>query len=809
MRARGTIDAGPRRPRRKIRKLRLAVIFLALGLLGCGGFSLGIVTALGGQLPQLDPARQTALEQNGAIYAADGKTVLAVLRGDQSRVVVASEAISPLIKQAIVAVEDRRFFEHRGIDLRGIARAVWDNLVQGRVEQGGSTITQQLVKNAYVTNEKTVARKLREAALAWQLEQRWPKDRILTGYLNTIYFGNGAYGVQQAAQTYFGVGAGDLTLAQAALLAGIPADPSRFDPVTNPRATIARRKIVLDAMLSEGAFALRDYRAALHTPLPSPSEIHLPGVEGPAQHFVNYVKQQLVDRYGSAKVFGGGLHVRTTLDLDLQRLAREAIEKWLPSGNGPAAALVAIDPRDGSLIAMVGGNNYRRSQFNLAVQGERQAGSAFKPFVLATALEQGISPFSVFPSKPLTIPLGDRLWAVRNYENAYLGKADLIKATAESDNTVFAQLTTIVQPRNVADLAHRLGVTRPLDSFFAIGLGADPVSPLEMARAYATLANGGQRVDSRLFGDRPRAIAAVGTTANTPVPRTAVSRATASAVTAILRDVITKGTGLRAALADRPVAGKTGTTENYGDAWFVGYTPQLAVAVWVGYPDGLKPMLHEFEGKAVTGGSFPALIFKTFAEAALAQLNLAPATLPFLSVPPATPASVVSRDGRLLLDNGRCRNVATVLFVSGAAPRATADCRRNEVEVPLVVGETVDVATARLRGQPLTPTFVYKPAQPGQRVDIVLGQFPRSGRLSSFDHVQLVVARATNGLVPQVVGMRLPSARQALAQLQLSSRLSPVGHTAGAQVGTVLAQRPAAGVAAAPGMPVTLVVAAG
>lgn len=799
----------PRRRRWRVRRLRLAVVLLILAILGIGATSLGIITAVGSQLPQLDPAGQTALPQDGVILARDGHTVLAVLRGDQARVVVPPDGISPLMKQAIVAVEDRRFFEHRGIDLRGIGRAIWDDVVAGRAVQGGSTITQQLVKNSYVTNEKTVARKLKEAALAWQLEQRWTKDRILTAYLNTIYFGNGAYGIQQAALTYFGVSAAALTLSQAALLAGIPADPSLYDPTTNPRSTLGRRKIVLTAMLADGDITLVDYRTALRAPLPDPDVIHLPGVEGPAQYFVNYVKQQLIDRYGVAKVFGGGLRVKTTIDLTLQKLARQAIDKALPRQHGPAAALVAIDPRDGSILAMVGGNNYRRSQFNLAAQGERQAGSAFKPFVLATALEQGISPYSVFPSKPLTIPLGDRLWAVKNYENAYLGQADLIKATAESDNTVFAQLTTLVQPKSVADLAHRLGVVRPLDSFFSIGLGADAVSPLEMARAYATLAAGGNRMDSRLFGDRPRAIDSIGTTVNTPVPVRALSQESASAVTAILRTVITDGTGKRAALADRQVAGKTGTTENYGDAWFVGYTPQLAVAVWVGYPNGLKPMLHEFGGKAVTGGSFPAEIFKSFADAALAEEKEPPLALPGLSVPYASPATVASRDGRLVLDNGYCRNAVTVLFRPGTAPTQVADCRKNEVEVPTVVGETIDVAKARLAGQPLTPTFVYRPARPGQRVDLVLGQFPRSGRLSSFDHVQLVVARPLNGVVPAVVGMTVPSARAELGKLRLAPRLSSVGQTAGAVPGTVLAQRPAAGVAAAPGMPITLVVAAG
>ena len=809
MRHQNDTEPAPRRRGWRVRKLRLAAVLLILAVLGLGGFSLGIVTAVGGQLPQLDPERRTALPVDGVITARDGRTVLAVLRGDQARILVPSERISPLMKQAIVAVEDRRFFEHRGIDLRGIARAIWDDVVSGNLVQGGSTITQQLVKNSYVTSEKTVARKLKEAALAWQLEQRWSKDRILTAYLNTIYFGNGAYGVQQAASTYFGVPASALTLPQAALLAGIPADPSLYDPATNPRATLGRRKIVLAAMLADRDITLTDYRLALRKPLPTPQEIHLPGTEGPAQHFVNYVKQQLVDRYGSAKVFGGGLHVRTTLDLTLQKLARDAIAKWLPSERGPAAALVAIDPRDGSILAMLGGSNYRRSQFNLAAQGERQAGSAFKPFVLATALEQGMSPYSVFPSKPLTIQLGDRLWAVKNYENAYLGKADLIKATAQSDNTVFAQLTTLVQPKSVAELAHRLGVVRPLDSFFSIGLGADAVSPLEMARAFATLANGGARVDSRLFGDRPRAIESVGRTANAPVPEQAVRPATAAAVTAILHTVISDGTGKRAALEGRQAAGKTGTTENYGDAWFVGYTPQLAVAVWVGYPDGLKPMLREFEGKAVTGGSFPALIFKSFADAALAELKEPPVVLPSLSVPSSAPAKVASRDGRLVLDNGYCRNAVTVLFSAGAAPTAVADCRKNEVEVPSVVGDTIDVAKARLAAQPLTATYLYKPAKAGQRVDLVLGQFPQSGRLSSFDRVQLIVAKPLNGVVPAVVGMTVPDARLKLGELKLSPRVTPVGQTAGAKPGTVLAQRPAAGVAAAPGMPVTLVVAAG
>jgi penicillin-binding protein 1A len=351
------------------------------------------------------------------VYANDGHTVLARLVGAESRRIVAADQIAPIMKQAIVAVEDRRFFEHRGVDLRGIARAIVADVRGGKVVQGGSTITQQLVKNSCGSHQRSFARKIREAALAWQLEQHWAKDRILTAYLNTIYFANGAYGIERAAQEYFGHGASKLTLAESALLAGIPGDPTLYDPVANPRSATARRRVALQLMLEQHDITYNDFRRANRTPLPKPQDVRPPGVQGPAPYFANYVKQQLIDRYGSARVFGGGLRVTTTIDLRLQKLARAAIAKWLPNESGPSAALVAIDPRDGSVLAMVGGNNYRRSQFNLAVQGERQPGSAFKPFVLAAALQEGVSPATTFVSAPVTISLGDRLWPVHNYEN--------------------------------------------------------------------------------------------------------------------------------------------------------------------------------------------------------------------------------------------------------------------------------------------------------------------------------------------------------------------------------------------------------
>jgi penicillin-binding protein 1A len=786
--------------RRRIRKLRLLILLVLVGLFCFVSFAYGFVVGIRGDIPQFDQAKQHKQQRDGVIYDSTGHRVLARLVGSESRKIVSSEEIAPVMKQAIVAIEDKRFFEHRGIDVHGIFRAVWQDVRNKKVVQGGSTITQQFVKNAYLTSKRSISRKLKEAALAWQIDQIWSKDRILTNYLNTIYFGNGSYGIERAAQVYFGHGASKLTLPEAALLAGLPSDPSLYNPVTDPKAAQVRRREVLQAMLDQKDITYNEFRLANRTPLPKPEDIRQPGTRGPAQYFVDYVKQQLVDRCGSGRVFGGGLKVVTTIDLELQRRAREAISKWLPGPYMPAAALVAIDPRDGRVLAMVGGDNYLQSQFNLAVQGERQAGSSFKPFVLATALEEGISPTTVLQSKPVTISLGDRNWYVRNYEGSNLGPIDLTTATIYSDNTVYAQLTHIVQPKNVAETARKLGFTRHLNPYFAIGLGADPVSPLEMARAFASFANGGRRVDGSLFKNRPRVVLSVKGCGgkNAPKPHQAISETNAEIVNSILQQVVQSGTGKRAQLRDgRPVAGKTGTTENYGDAWFVGYTPQLAVAVWVGYPNTLRPMLTEYHGRAVAGGTFPALIWKSFMETALPYLKDEPESFPYPSIPSAESRQLVLRDGIFRLDNGVCRNTISIQYFTGRVPAKTANCKPNEVEVPNVVGSTYDAARIRLGAQPLTPVVVYKPASPLQPIGIVVKQFPPHGRLSSYDKVTIVFVKPLHGVVPKVVGLRLPQARLKLERLELRPVLRGVGTK-------IVRQRPRAGLAAAPGVPVTL-----
>jgi penicillin-binding protein 1A len=799
----------PSRPRRRIRKLRLFGLLLILFVLGALSFTFGLVTSVASEIPSLDPARLQQGEVDGYIYDRKGERVLAVLRGRQSRILVPSDKISNQMKLAIVSIEDKRFYEHRGVDLHGIMRAVWQDIRNKRVVEGGSTITQQFVKNAYVKSQRSIGRKLKEAALAWQLEQRWSKDRILTAYLNTIYFGNGAYGVQQAALTYFHHGANKLGWAEAALLAGIPSDPARYDPVTNPRAARERRDTVLKAMLDQDDITYAQYANAKRARLPNPDNVHLSGARGPAPYFTNYVQQQLIDRYGSSSVFGGGLRVRTTIDLKVQRFARQSITKWLTDPNGPSAALVAVDPRTGGVLAMIGGNNYRKSQFNLAVQGERQPGSSFKPFVLATALKDGISPDSEFESGPVEIPLGDKVWSVHNYENSDLGRISLATATEMSDNTVFAQLTQLVGPPAIVRTARQLGISSPLKSYFAIGLGAEAVNPLEMARSFSAFANGGRRIDGAAFGDRPRAISVVRNEAggiednNVPVRRQMLTANTAALVTSLLQGVVRAGTGKRAQLSDgRPVAGKTGTTENYGDAWFVGYTPQLVAAVWVGYPNGLRPMLTEYHGDAVAGGTFPAQIWKTFMERALPYLNEPPQDFPSVSLPYSVPRNVVYRNGQLELDNGNCHNPKLLLYFSGERPARTADCKVNEVDVPRLVGQTLGQARARLAAQPLTPAYVYEPARPGQKLGIVVRQYPARGTLSSYGKVTLVLPKALQGVVPKVVGLRLSRAEARLERYHLKWKVNGSPPPAA----RVIAQSPRWQVAATRGLVVKLVV---
>jgi len=777
-------------------------------------FCFGFLIALGSGLGQLDPEQFQKSEVDGRILAGDGHTVLTVLRGSEARKIVQPDQISWTMKHAIVDIEDRRFFEHRGIDVRGMVRAAWTDIAQGKVVEGGSTITQQLIKNSYREKQRTVARKLREAALAWQLEQKWSKDRILTAYLNTIYFGNGAYGVERAALTYFGHSADTLSLPEAALLAGIPRDPGLYDPFRNPKKAKLRRALVLQKMAEQGDISAGAARRANKAPLPRVSQGKRPTTFERVPFFTEYVKDLLIRHLGAANVYGGGLEVTTSIDLGLQKVAEQTVKQTMSISGGPSVSLVAIDPRNGEVLAMVGGRNFKKSQFNLAAQSQRQAGSAFKPFVLTAALGEGISPSSTLTSKPLYLSLGDRFWSVSNSEDSYLGPIDLKTATTYSDNTVFAQLTKIVGPKYVAQAAKSLGIQSSLDAYLSIGLGTNLVNPLEMARAYATIANGGTRIDGSMLDNEPRAVLGYRNLknnlvrANAEKPKQEMDSNNAAIVTSLLENVVSSGTGHRAALPDRVAAGKTGTTENYGDAWFVGYTPQLVVAVWVGYPNKLVSMDKLYHGQPVMGGTYPALIWKSFMEQAFSYLEKKdpsggwePQYFPSASYPYSTSKQVVWRNDKLMLDNGNCRNSFPLVYFSGYGPSSIAPCKPNEVEVPNVIGMKLGEAKDRLALQPLNADVLYQRAKPLQRPGVVIRQIPKKGTLSSYDSVLIVLAKPVNGLVPDVVGLTLAEARAKLKSLDLRLWAGAFVH---GQSGRVVAQQPLAGGAVKPGMTVTL-----
>jgi penicillin-binding protein 1A len=611
-----------RRRRRRRGPKHLLLIGVAVGVLLVAAIAAAGVTGTMAVFSScsLSKLRPISLGQNSFVYASDG-TMLGAVPATTNRQPLKLWQESPWLVKGTVAIEDRRFYQHGGVDYVAIARAVVADLKAGRIVQGGSTITQELVRNLYIgSHERTLTRKLQEACLANKLAGRLTKQQILAAYLNNVFYGRHAYGAQAAAQTYFSRSARSLTLPQAALLAGLPQAPSVFDPFVRPDAARARRNEVLRAMLAQHDINWLQYRWAKRRPI----VLHAGTLYSQINHpdFFGYAERELVRLYGKRRVEAGGLQVETTIDPRLQAAARRAISSHLPKRTDPGAALVAIDPRNGAIRAMVsylpGG---RKLQFNLATQSGRQAGSAFKPFVLATALNQGISLNTYFSGPPaMTIPdtrcsTNGQLWDVHNFADESAGTMNLVDATAHSVNTIFAQLVDKVGPTNVVHVAHMMGIRSPLQSVCSITLGSQAVNPLEMTDAYATLAARGIHHPAQALAvvRGPRGVVLGGLD---PAGARALPQSTADQVTYALEHVIESGTGTAASIG-RPAAGKTGTAENYQDAWFCGFVPQLTTCVWVGYP-GREVSLENIEGfPQVFGGSIPAEIWHDFMTSAL------------------------------------------------------------------------------------------------------------------------------------------------------------------------------------------------
>jgi penicillin-binding protein 1A len=587
-------------------------------------------------LPDLHEAESTAnpLAQTSFLYAADG-SLITTLHARENRVVVPFEEIPKDVRDAVVAVEDQRFYQHRGIDVKAMLRAAVADVSAGRIVEGGSTITQQYVKNTLVGSDRTLSRKVREAQLALQIENTYTKDEILTKYLNTVYYGEGAYGIQAAAQTFFDVPAAELTLAQAALLAGLIAAPGDYDPAVHPKAARARRRLVLSRMLEQRMIGHQEYRRANRQPLgldPRPGSGRYT-----APYFVGYVKHWFLSnpRFGDTYkqrynlLFKGGLRIETTIEPELQRDAEYAVRKILTYPSDPYGAMTVLDPRTGFIKAMVGGRDYfsttdPEAQVNLATGAGgtgRQAGSAFKPFTLVAALERGITPSDTYPApSSITIPVPKgKPYPVSNFsDSSSAGSLTVAAATAHSVNTVYAQIERDLGDGNIrkgaermVQVARRMGITSPLEAQPSAVLGVNSVNTLEMASAYGTLAAGGERFE-------PTGVSQI-TTAEGKVlyradstPAKAVPAAVASLAVRVLEGVVEPGGTGYAASIGRPQFGKTGTAQALRDAWFAGAIPQLSAAVWVGFPEGQISMVPPRTRIPVLGGTWPAAIWKVF-----------------------------------------------------------------------------------------------------------------------------------------------------------------------------------------------------
>ena len=715
-----------------------------------------------------------ATAQSSRVYDRNG-VLITELRGEQGRTdVTAIELIPEVVRNAVVAIEDERFYEHSGVDLKAILRAARSNVSSGGIGQGGSTITQQYVGNVFLDrSEQTVTRKMREAFMARRFEQYFTKDFILLRYLNWVYFGNGAYGIEAASREYFGApacervttaaqrGAGvclkvsELTLEQAALLAGLIQRPSAFDPYRNPQDARRRRNLVLERMLANEYITIDEYNHAYDEPVVLVEDVPILEERHPAAHFVEDVKQWFLDNpaFGPTRadrtrlLFEGGLDIHTTIDLGLQAKAEAAVEAILPdNGVNPDAAATVLGvggDEDGHVLAMVGGRNFfgddEDAKFNLASGKGRQAGSAMKPIALATALTRGYSVTeSYLAPDELEIDRPDvcgPVWKIRGGRGSTLEEpveVNLVRATRSSVNTVYAQLMVEIRPANFVTMAERLGLPPSrIAPVCAAVLGTEDVNTVELANLFSTFARSGRRVDPVVVTNifRPDGTALYHHVSD-PVP--VLDPSVADQITWVLQGTITEGTG-RDANIGRPAAGKTGTAQNYADATFVGYTPQRAAAVWVGFPEAQIPMVPPTTDIRVAGGTYPARIWREIMVAAHEEI---PATN--LPAPPPS------------------------------APATTQVPRLDSVEVPDLVGRPFDAeqVVAELGG--LTLRFAAVEVQTAEfDAGTIIGQAPAAGTLHPGGitvTVEVAVpVELPPVLMPEVVGLSEGEARGVLA----------------------------------------------
>jgi penicillin-binding protein 1A len=662
-------EAAPVASRRWLRRLLIAIGVVVL-LVGAGGgvAALWAFTVLPRSLPNV-AALETFQPMQGTKVYDDNDELLTEFHVER-RIFVPLAQIPRALRDAVLATEDRRFYHHWGIDPIGIARAVWQNYRRGRVVEGGSTITQQLTKVLFLTPDKSIERKLKEAVLALELERRYSKDRILEMYLNQIYFGHGAYGVEAAARTYFGKSVSELNVREAALIAGLPRAPSAYSPFEHGDLAKRRREVVLRRMVEYGTVKSEDAKrlARMDLGLIPPERRRTTG-----QYFLEYVQQTLEAKYGADMVFKGGLNVYTTLSPPMQLAAEQALREGLRNlegrskttrpGEHPEGAVVTIEPQTGYVRALVGGYDFFRSEFNRAVQAKRQPGSAFKPFVFIAALESGFTPATRVVDEPVSFSVGGgNVWKPENYDRKFRGSTTLQQAIEESVNVVTVKLQERVGVNRTVQVARRLGVTSPLDLNMSLALGTSDLTLLEMTSAYGVLANQGTWMPPTTIRYVTNAKGQL-LEEHVPTGREALSPEMAYVATHMLRGVVERGTGQAAKALGRPVAAKTGTTNDYSNAWFIGFTPKLATGVWVGY-DRPRSL-----GKDETGSRVAVPIWLTYMTKVIGD-----APKEDFPVPERVVLLPVDLD-----QSNECVRVVTMAFIRGTEPATTCGPRRQGI----------------------------------------------------------------------------------------------------------------------------------
>jgi len=656
----------------------LLYLFLSLAAVLIGG-TVGFITFSVWDLPQVQALEEYRPNITSRVYSDNNKLLAEFFLENRSPVTL--EDVPEKLVKALIATEDKRFYTHPGIDFHGVARALFRNIRAHKVLEGGSTLTQQLAKVLFLAPERSYTRKLKEMALALKIEQQYTKREILTMYLNQVYFGSGAYGIEAAARIYFGKSAKDLNVAECALLAGLPRSPKYYSPFRSPEHARLRRAYVLNRMVTAGVITALESEEAQHMPLPLQAAAK---AGGPAPYFVEYVRQKVEERFGSSILYSGGLNIYTSINDDFQAYAEDAVRAGLAKiearhrKGGTAslqAAVLALEPATGRILAMVGGRDYRASQFNRAWQAERQPGSAFKPIVYAAALEHGFGPSDLLDDSPLSIKMDRRkIWSPENFTHTYQGTVTLRNALAQSLNIPTIRLLEQVGIDETIRYARQLGIQSPLTRYLPLALGSSDVTLAELTTAYAVFANHGLRMS-------PISILSVTDSTghilytNDSVPKQVMKPETAYLITYLLKGVIEQGTGWQARELGRPAAGKTGTTNDYRDAWFVGYTPALVAGVWVGYDD------QESIGPKETGGRAALPIWLEFMKKANAERPpedfQAPADIIFKQVDPRTG----------LLGTEHCKITIREAFLEGTEPHRFCDETEPVREEPQIQDE--------------------------------------------------------------------------------------------------------------------------